>query len=415
MIVSLHITHSSSGGVEFLNDVVPKLEKAVSDRIGFLDATDEYIIIRTCNRLEVYIVTHDNDQVKDYLDILVKNTVPYTKSNNFWYTMEDWESIKHLFRVVCGLDSMIVGEDQIQHQIRESYAKAKEEGHVGRMLSRLFDKALIVGKRVRSETELNKGAVSVGSAAVQLAEEMIGPLDGKNITILGAGDMASLIARNLIGKNPNTVFVSNRTFERAKELAYELGGKAVTMNMMTEAIAQSDLVLVATSAPHTVIRKEHAEAAMSGRTNKLLIIDVSVPRNVSEDVAEVGNVVLRTMDSLNSIALENINRRRNEIYSAERIITQEMTRIDSERKEAVANEVIRKMGIKFSCIRDRELETAKCRLGSADPEEILEDLSRAMVNKIAAEAYNRLREASREGRLDTCNAATELFGLKDVN
>ncbi len=165
MIVSMHITHSSAGGTEGLNNVVTILEKTVPDYISEMDFVSEYVVVRTCNRFEVYTATQDNHSVIACLENLIRSIVP---SSNISYILEDKDSIKHLFRVVCGLDSLIVGEDQIQHQVRECYFKAKEEGHVGMMLDRLFEKAIIVGKRVRSETELNKGAVSVGSASVEL-------------------------------------------------------------------------------------------------------------------------------------------------------------------------------------------------------------------------------------------------------
>lgn len=412
MIVSMHVTHSSAGGTEGLNNVVPVLEAQAGMRIAALPQVTEYVIIRTCNRFEVYTATSDNRTVAAELDRIIKSVVT---SSNIAYILEDRDSIKHLFRVVCGLDSLIVGEDQIQHQVRECYMKAKEEGHVRGMLTRLFDKAIIVGKRVRSETALNKGAVSVGSASVELAESKIGDLNGKTITILGAGDMASVIAKNLTGKNVGAVFVSNRTYSRALELADELGGTAVSMDRMNEAIGSSDLVLVATSAPHTVVHRENVEAAMSGRPDrKLLVIDVSVPRNVDEDIVEVDNVELDNMDSLQHIATQNANRRREEISSAERIISQELTKMDIEQKEQIANDVIRKIGIKMAEIRTNELETAMSRANTTDVGTVLEDMSRAVINKITAEIYANLREASREGRIDTCNAAIELFGLRDL-
>ena len=412
MIVSMHVTHSSAGGTEGLNNVVPILEAEAGNRISALPQVSEYVIIRTCNRFEVYTATSDNRAVSAELDRLIKTMVP---SSNIAYILEDRDSIKHLFRVVCGLDSLIVGEDQIQHQVRECYMKAKEEGHVKGMLPRLFDKAIIVGKRVRSETALNKGAVSVGSASVELAESKIGDLDGKTITILGAGDMASVIAKNLTGKNVGAVFVSNRTYSRALELADELGGTAVSMSRMNEAIGNSDLVLVATSAPHTVVHRENVEEAMAGRPErKLLVIDVSVPRNVDEDITDVPNVELDNMDSLQHIATQNANRRREEISSAERIISQELTKMDIEQKEQIANDVIRKIGIKMAEIRTNELETAMTRANTTDIGTVLEDMSRAVINKITAEIYSNLREASREGRIDTCNAAIELFGLRDL-
>ena len=385
MIVSMHVTHTSAGGTEGLNNVVPILEEEVAKRISVLESVNEYIIVRTCNRFEVYTATADNRGVADYLNFIIKSIVP---SSNIAYILEDKESIKHLFRVVCGLDSLIVGEDQIQHQVRESYARAKEEGHVGQMLTRLFDNAMIVGKRVRSETALNKGAVSVGSAAVELAESRIGDLGGKAITILGAGDIASVISKNLIGKSVGT---------------------------LTEAVASSDLVLVATGAPHAVLHWHHVADAMRMRPDrKLLIIDVSVPRNTDDEVAEIPNVELDNMDALQTIAMRNVERRRNEIVSAERIIGQELARLDAEQKEQIANDVIRRIGIKVAQIREHELETALSRAGSADVHELLDDLSRALANKFTAELYKNLREASRDGRIDTCNAAVDIFGLRDV-
>ncbi len=410
MIVSMHITHSSAGGTEGLNNVVTILEKTVPDYISEMDFVSEYVIVRACNRFEVYTATQDNRSVITYLGNLIRSIVP---SSNISYILEDKDSIKHLFRVVCGLDSLIVGEDQIQHQVRECYFKAKEEGHVGMMLDRLFEKAIIVGKRVRSETELNKGAVSVGSASVELAESKIGDLNGKAITILGAGDMASVIAKNLIGKNIGTVFVSNRTYSRALELANELGGNAVSMDRMQDAVADSDLILVATGAPHTVVHKPVIERAMAMRPErKLLVIDVSIPHNVDDDIVDVPNVELDNMDSLETIAQKNVERRMSEISSAEKIIGQELSKMDAERREEAANEIIRLIGMKMATIREKELETAISHSSSTDVETLLDDMSRAIVNKITADLYVNLRRASREGDISSCNTLAELFGVR---
>ena len=410
MIVSMHITHSSAGGTEGLNNVVTILEKTVPDYMSEMDFVSEYVIVRTCNRFEVYTATQDNRSVITHLGNLIRSIVP---SSNISYLLEDKDSIKHLFRVVCGLDSLIVGEDQIQHQVRECYFKAKEEGHVGMMLDRLFEKAIIVGKRVRSETELNKGAVSVGSASVELAESKIGDLNGKAITILGAGDMASVIAKNLIGKNIGTVFVSNRTYSRALELANELGGNAVSMDRMQDAVADSDLVLVATGAPHTVVHKPVIERAMAMRPErKLLVIDVSIPHNVDNDIVDIPNVELDNMDSLETIAQKNVERRMSEISSAEKIIGQELSKMDAERREEAANEIIRLIGMKMATIREKELETAISHSSSTDVETLLDDMSRAIVNKITADLYVNLRRASREGDISSCNTLAELFGVR---
>ena len=415
MIVSFHVTHTSAGNVSGLNDIIPVLEKNVGEHIPGLRCVQEYVVVRTCNRFEVYISTLDNDSAKETLREIARKSIPYSQYEQISFVLEDDKSVGHLFRVVCGLDSLIVGEDQIQHQIRESYMKAREEGHANGMLSYLFDHALIVGKRVRSETALNKGAVSVGSAAVELAEQKLGTLDGKTVTVLGAGDMASVIAKNLVGKGPKAVFVSNRTFDHARELAGQLGGTAITFDRKISAIANSDLVLVATAAPHPVIRKNDVLQAMSSRgERKLLMIDVCVPRNIAADVCEVDNVEVDTMDSLQQIAMENVARRSAEISEAEHIINEELSKMERTRKEKVANEIIRELSIKMATIKDDELAQAKSRaLANPDINSILEDLSRVLVNSITSDLFINLRKASREGDLELCKAAKTLFGLED--
>ncbi len=411
MIVSMHVTHSSVGGTSVLNDIVPVLEAESSKRLPSMEDIREYVVVRTCNRFEIYAAVNDIDTVKVLFDSMIRTIVP---STDISYTLEGRESIRHLFRVVCGLDSLIVGEDQIQHQVRESYNRARDEGHVNGMLGRLFDKALTVGKRVRTETALNKGAVSVGSAAVELAESRIGGLDGKSVTILGAGDIASVIAKNLVGKELGAVIVSNRTYSHAIELAEELGGKAVSMARLTDVVADSDVVLVATGAPHAVLKHSHVETAMSHRPGRpLLIIDVSIPRNTEDSVTSIPNVELENMDSLESIALRNADRRRSEIISAERIITEELTRLDAENRERQANEVIRKIGIIVAEIREEELEVARSRMGNTDAGQLLDDMSRALVNRMTAGLYSNLREASRDGRTKDCDLVLELLGLED--
>jgi glutamyl-tRNA reductase len=413
MIVSLHATHESADGTESLNDIVPKLGEKINTLVSGVPEIKEYVVVNTCNRFEIYTATENNKEVRRVFEEAIKELFPYDK-RKITYVLEDSASIGHLFRVVCGLDSLIVGENEIQHQIKVSYSEARENGQVGKILSHFFNRALSVGKRVRSETALNKGAVSVGSAAVELATRKLGTLDGKNVTILGAGDTATVIAKNLVGKSPNTVFVSNRTFERARELASALGGVAVPMSHRIEAMEHSDLVLVATSAPHPVVRHEHVTELMKRRPDKkLLIIDVSLPRNVSEDVAEIPNVKLENIDSLERIAMENANKRRKEVHEAEKIVKEELERIGKEQRERDANEVIRNISIKLSEIREEELRTAVLRSKTTSPEKVMEDLSRALINKITAEVYTNLRVASRNGQKDLCQNMAELFGVEN--
>jgi len=414
MLLSLHITHSSTGGMANLIDIIPQVTEAVSEHLSTDGDVIEYVVVRTCNRMETYIHTHNGEGVRERLVEVVKNSSQF-RDRQVWYFLENKECVKHLFTVVCGMDSLIVGEDQIQHQIKDSFETARQDGHVGKVLYTVFNNALIVGKRVRTETALNKGAVSVGYAAIELAERNIGSLRGKSIAIIGAGDMAGVIAKNLVGKGPETVIVSNRTFERAWELATELNGTAVSLSRMIDTISKSDLVLVATSAPHHVVRMPDIKSAMVHRPERpLLIIDVSVPVNTDPDVVKVPGVTLSTMASLDAIAAENVAKRKGEISKAEKIIAQELARIDKEEKESVANRVIRDVSIMCEDIRKEQMDLALAHLNNGDnPVTVINDMSRALVKMISADFIKNLRKAASEGDTAMCDAAAKLFAPTD--
>lgn len=413
MLISLHITHSSAGGMTCLGDIIPGLNDALNNELTNNKWVEEYVVIRTCNRLEAYIATRNNSAMKASLDSLVRKCIPFN-DRQVWYILEDKDCVKHLFTVICGIDSLIVGEDQIQHQTKDAFAAAQNEGHVGKVLYALFNNAIIVGKRVRTETELNKGAVSVGYAAIELAQQKIGALEGKDIAIIGAGDMAGVIAKNLVGKGPKTVIVSNRTFQRAQELAKELEGTAIMFDRLPEIIHKCDLILVATSAKHNILDKEKIEDAIKGREDKpLLIIDVSVPTNVDENVNELPNVSLHTMASLDSIAAENVARRKKEISNAERIINEELKRVEEAAKTEDADLIIRKMSLDFETIREREVSKAlKCG-NDIDREELLDDLTHSIVSRICADIIKNLREAAKTDRNEVIEAAKIIFNVNN--
>ncbi len=397
-----------------LGDIIPALNDALNEDLPGNKYCDEYVIIRTCNRLEAYISTKNLDAMKRSLKSIVRKSVAFS-DREVWYMLENKECIKHLFTVICGIDSLIVGEDQIQHQTKDAFAQAQKEGHVGRALYSLFNNAIVVGKRVRTETELNKGAVSVGYAAIELAEQKIGSLEGKDIAIIGAGDMAGVIAKNLAGKGPKTVIVSNRTFQRAQELAKELEGIAIGFDRLSEIIAKSDLVLVATSAKHNILDKNNVGEAIKDRPeNKpLLIIDVSVPTNADEDVNELPNVSMHTMASLDAIAAENVARRKNEITNAEKIIAEELERVEYEKKIESANEIIRKMSLDFEEIRLAEVSKAMKYGEPKDYEELLDDMTHSIVSRISADIIKNLRKAAAQNDVDVIEAAKLIFNVQD--
>ena len=413
MIVSLHVTHSSAGS-DMIADVIPKMEKGADEFVRSLLGVDEYLILRTCNRFEMYISTPDPLRMKDEMENYANKRVPYSGSSVVWYVLQGSACVKHLFRVTCGLDSLVIGEDQIQSQVKNAYMNAKKEGHIGGILGVVFEKALYTGKRVRTETELNSGAISVGSAAVQLAEKKLNGLEGKTVAIIGAGDMGTVIAKYIKDKGPNAIFVSNRTYEHARVLANEVGGEATNFCNVVETLARSDLAIVATNAPHILIDREMIGKAIEGRTKELLIIDISVPRNVSDDINLLDGVEVDSMAEISEVSQENLMNRRNEMVHAERIVRAEMENIDIEVKERKADNIIKGMMKTSSKIRSEELDHAKSRIrAGADVDEVMDDMTKAMVSKLLAKPINKLKEASRDGRSDYCEVVSELFGVDE--
>ena len=413
MIVSLHVTHSSAGS-DMIADVIPKMEKGADEFVRSLSGVDEYLILRTCNRFEMYISTPDPLRMKDEMENYANKRVPYSGSSVVWYVLQGSACVKHLFRVTCGLDSLVIGEDQIQSQVKNAYMNAKKEGHIGGILGVVFEKALYTGKRVRTETELNSGAISVGSAAVQLAEKKLNGLEGKTVAIIGAGDMGTVIAKYIKDKGPNAIFVSNRTYEHARVLANEVGGEATNFCNVVETLARSDLAIVATNAPHILIDRGMIEKAIEGRTKELLIIDISVPRNVSDDINLLDGVEVDSMAEISEVSQENLMNRRNEMVHAERIVRAEMENIDIEVKERKADNIIKGMMRTSSRIRSEELDHARSRIrAGGNVDDVMDDMTKALISKLLAKPINKLKEASRDGRSDYCEVVSELFGVDE--
>jgi len=240
----------------------------------------------------------------------------------------------------------------------------------------------------------------------------LGSLKGRTVTVLGAGDMGEIIANNLAEKELDMLLISSRTYDRAVDIASRTNGKALSRDYLESAMGDSDVLFVATSAPHTLIHRKEVEIAMSGRTSPLLIIDVSAPRNVDDDVDSIEGVMLVTMEGLQEIAYDNAVRRMVKIKQAEIIVNKELERIDEERRELAAELAISSISQKISEIREEELVKAKNKARSSDVEIVFDDFSRAMISRIMADTYDKLRQASREGRDDICDIAIDLFGVE---
>lgn len=281
---------------------------------------DEVVLLSTCNRVEIYGTTPwVNGNVHGILKHLGAGDTDYSP---YLYVKEGDEAVKHLFEVAGGLDSMVVGETEITGQVKNAYQKAQEAKLTGKVLNRLFQTALQIGKEIRTHTNVGRGAVSVGSVAVELAEKIFdNTLAQKTVMIIGAGKMGEACVRHLAKKGARSVLVSNRSFERAQGLAAEFGGRAIRFDDCLSAMAEADIVVSSTGCPQTILHRDEVAKVMSARRNRpLVLIDIAVPRDIAADVQAVENVYLYNIDHLEAIVRENLKSREQELGRCDEII-----------------------------------------------------------------------------------------------
>ena len=412
-LVSAHVTHRWVD-IERLELVTAKEAKSLLAAVRTLPGVREAAILKTCNRVEVYAAI--DGAGREVLEPLTANFLPHELEGAVHF-LEGPETVRHLFLVAGGLDSLIVGEDQILGQVKDALAFARQEGALGPTLDRLLRKAITVGKRVRTETRVNEGAVSIGSAAVDLAGKLLGDLTGKVVLVLGAGEMATLVAKALARWELKAIFVANRSHERAAELARELNGIAISFEEMPKYIPVSDLIIGATGAPHVVLSREELEVmlAKASRVDPLVIIDISNPRTIDEHVAEIRGVELRNIDGLREIAQENLRLRRSEVLAAERIVDDEVEAFLGKAEEAPADELARRLYAKVRALRDEEYGefTRKIVSLTEAQREALRAMLDSFANKILARPTQALKLAARDGDAETLRTAAKLLGLED--
>jgi glutamyl-tRNA reductase len=376
------------------------------------DRVEECAVLKTCNRVEVYVVAPRGEKV--LFDLAKKARV----SSRIIDFHDHDESLLHLLRLASGLESMIIGEDQILGQMKELTQIAMKAGTTGWMLETAFKKAIQVGKRVRKETSINERSVSVGSAAVDLAEEILGDLKGKSVLVIGAGETGELISRALLSREIGSLAVTNRTLNSAVCLAESLGGEAVPFDDMPCRLHTADVVISATSAPHYILLKSDIEMAMAGRSNKLLIIDIANPRDVDQDAAEVPGVELHNIDSLKNISRENMMQRMAEAARVEEIITEELQLLRAKYKRKEAEELLARLYSQAELIKDQEVRKAMNKLSARHTlgeieQQVLCDMSRSIVNKILSEPTKSLKSAAERGDLEILKSLCELFRLEE--
>ena len=389
-------------------DVAPVLDTLV-DASGAREA----VLLSTCNRTEIYLVEGDRDAAADAWALLSERLG--ADASSYGYVRRDREAAAHLFRVASGIDSMIIGEAQIHGQVRDAWETSRAAS--GAVLNRLFQTALLTGGRVRSETELGRGALSVSSAAVQLCKKIFGSLTGRRAMVLGAGEMAELALSSLRDEGVHAAIVANRTFERAQVLAEQYGGTAVRYEEAWAALADVDLLLCSTASPRPVLSAERVRAAVARRGDRpLCILDIALPRDVDPEVAKLDNVYLYDLDDLRGVVSANLARRRDQLPAAESIIAHEVETFWQWVAGLSAVPVVTQLREEMHRVRDRELAAALQRLRNLEPEEraVVEQLARSLTNKFLHEPSVRLRSAAANGRgLGVVDAARYLFALDE--
>ncbi|MDQ3868965.1 MAG: glutamyl-tRNA reductase [Thermoproteota archaeon] len=366
----------------------------------------ECVIIQTCNRVEIFAagLAPDVNKLLQVWGSIVGLTV-----DEFANTVEitrDRDVILHLLRLTSGLDSLVIGEDQILGQVKRAFNFANKHHYAGPNLSIMFDRALKLGSKVRTSTSLNKGSISIGSIAVNLAEDHLDNLKSKRIMLIGTGEGATLVAKSLKKRDINFL-VTSRTFQRAKSFSDTVGGEPTPFEKTLQKLHEIDLIFVSTTAPYYLITYDRVEKAISKRENGMMILDLSNPRTVEERIAQLRKIKLINMDQIAEIVDNNTRSRKNEIISAEKLIDIEMNSVYNMYKRKRAEPIVVSIFKNVDAIRESELKKAFSILGKRiGPEEskIVERLSHAIVEGILSSPMNNLRK-----ELEECEEKEEDF------
>jgi len=384
--------------------------RTLIERILSYSNISECAILMTCNRVEVYVVGNETERtLRDFAKFM-------RVSERVIEIHRDDKCLEHLLRVAAGLESMMVGEDQILGQVKDFYNVSKEYGGIGDILDIVFSKAIQVGKKIRKLTGINKGSVSIGSAAVELAENRLGTLAGKEVLVVGAGEMGSLVAKALAHKDCK-ILIANRTFSRAEKLASEVGGKAVPFDKLERYMVESDVIITATSSKDYIITNEMLKSVMAVRGDKLLIIDIALPRDVEN--VNIFGVELFTIDHLKEISEENLRKRLKEAKRAEKIIASELEHLKIMLDEMKADSAISAMYSRAEQVKKEEVlelyNKLAARYGvdeSALP--VLEEFANSFIKKYLRTPTIRLRMAARSGNESLVEASEYLFGGEEL-
>ncbi|RKD98286.1 glutamyl-tRNA reductase [Halopiger aswanensis] len=410
VVSAARVTHES-GTVDELAAVSPDSQPAAVSQLRSIPDVEEAYVLSTCNRVEAYVVSPDAAVGQAALEQFFAPA----DDDAIVHTDHD-ESLRHLLRVAAGLESVVLGEDQIIGQVRGAYEDAREAGGIGSMLEPAVTKAIHVGERARTETEINEGVVSLGSAATKLAAAEIA-LEGATALVVGAGEMGQLAARSLADAGVDDLVVANRTVSRADHLAAELDVdaalEAVPLEALETVAPEADVVVAATGSEEPVVEPHHLELQTDGGTETdRVVVDLGQPRDVDPAAADLSSVAVYDLDDLESITQSTREQRADAAREVEAMIDREYELLCDQYKRARADEVIAAMYESAERMKERELETALSRLEddlSPAQREVVESMADALVSQLLAPPTKSLRQAAAEDDWSTINTALQLF------
>jgi glutamyl-tRNA reductase len=397
-------------------------ESALSEALRSLKSRagiSEACILSTCNRVEITVTTEDPADPQALVDefLVESRLVAASSIEPYLYRHEGQDAIHHLFRVASSLDSMVVGEPQILGQLKTAYGAAKTQGVLTGWLEGLLERAFSVAKRVRSETGIGQMAVSVSYAAVELARKIFGSLNDRTVMIVGAGKMSELAARHLRRSGATHVFVTNRTPDRASEMARLFQGTPVDYTRFVAMLPEVDILIASSGAPHYILHKEEMQRVIGARRNKpMFLIDIAVPRNIEPSVNDLDNVFLYDIDDLQEVVNANLRERLKEAEHAEEIVQQEVERMMARLRVHEVAPTIVSLQEELERIRQAEIEKARRKFGplTREQEDAWDMLTRGIINKVAHGPISELRlQAGRPDGAAVIAAIRKVFHLQD--
>lgn len=373
----------------------------------------EAAILSTCNRSELYLEVDAGQEsaviawLADYHNLQVEDL------NNCTYTHTHDEAVRHMMRVACGLDSLVLGEPQILGQIKDSYDAAREAGTLGPLLGRLFQATFSTAKTVRTDTAIGENPVSVAYAAVSLARQIFSDLSDSQALLIGAGETIALVARHLHEQGLRNIVVANRTLERAAVLTEEFGAKAIVLADIPDALISSDIVISSTASQLPILGKGAVERALKLRKHKpMFMVDIAVPRDIEPQAGELDDVYLYTVDDLHEVVAENLKSRQGAAKAAEDLVVQGVADFMQRLRELEAVDVLRSYRQQGEKLRDDELDKALRSLNNgAEAEDVIAQLARGLTNKLLHTPSVQIKRLSADGRHEALAIAQELFGL----